>query len=92
MFGLGMMEILVLLVLGVLLFGKRLPEVGRSVGKTIMELKRGFQGIEESLEKGDFDPDRYRSESAPLPPPRPPQRIQPTGPKFEDEPPTSATM
>src|ERR1051326_5129726 len=36
MFGLSMTEILLLLFLGVLLFGKRLPEVGRQVGKTLM--------------------------------------------------------
>ncbi len=85
MFGLGMTEIMILLILGVLLFGKKLPEVGRSVGKMLVEFKRGMAGFEESLESGNFGSPRY--EPPPPPPTRPPQRIQPTGPKFEDEPP-----
>ena len=46
MLGLGTQEMMVLLVLGVLFFGKRLPEVGRSVGKTIMEFKNSLRGVE----------------------------------------------
>ena len=41
MFGLGGPEILLLVVLGVLLFGRKLPEVGRSIGKTVVEFKVG---------------------------------------------------
>jgi sec-independent protein translocase protein TatA len=32
-----------------LLFGKRLPEVGRSLGKGIIEFKKGLAGIEEDV-------------------------------------------
>src|ERR1700742_1343627 len=39
----------VLLILGLLLFGKRLPEVGRSVGKGIIEFKKGLAGIEDDV-------------------------------------------
>lgn len=39
-------ELVVLLVLGLLIFGRRLPELGRSVGKTIVEFKKGLAGIE----------------------------------------------
>ena len=35
---------------GVLLFGKRLPEVGRSLGKGIVEFKKGLKGIDEESE------------------------------------------
>jgi sec-independent protein translocase protein TatA len=90
MFGLGMTEILVLLVLGVLLFGKRLPEVGRSVGKMIVDFKKSMSGFEESLQSGDFS--NYRQEAAPPPAPvRPPQRIAPSGQKFEDTPPAPSS-
>ena len=89
MFGLGMTEILVLLLLGVLLFGKNLPEVGRSVGKMLVELKKSWSGFEDSLESGNFGTPRQD-----LPPPpaaRPPQRIAPTGQKFEDAPSTPSS-
>ena len=45
----GPMEMLIILGVGVLLFGSRLPEVGRSLGKSIMEFKKGIQGIEEQI-------------------------------------------
>lgn len=71
---------LILFGLGVLLFGKRLPEVGRSLGKGIMEFKKGLKGLED-----DIDSPYDRSETR-LEPPRPPQRITATTPKFEDNP------
>lgn len=41
MFGLGLPEILILLVIILLLFGaKRLPEIGEGLGKTIRELRK----------------------------------------------------
>ena len=43
-------ELLVLLVLALLLFGKRLPEVARSLGKGIVEFKKGVKGIEDDVE------------------------------------------
>lgn len=42
---LGMMEMLVVMGVAVLLFGKRLPEVGRSLGKGIIEFKKGLRGM-----------------------------------------------
>jgi sec-independent protein translocase protein TatA len=39
-------------VIALLLFGKKLPEVGRSLGKGIVEFKKGLQGIEEDIEHG----------------------------------------
>ena len=39
-----------LLVLGLLIFGRRLPEVGRSLGRSIVEFKRGIKGIEDDVE------------------------------------------
>lgn len=41
----------VLLVIGLLLFGKRLPEVGRSLGQGIVQFKKGLKGIEDEVEQ-----------------------------------------
>ena len=46
----GGTEWVILLVLGLLIFGRRLPEVGRSLGKGIVEFKRGIKGIEDEVE------------------------------------------
>ncbi len=48
--GLGWGEAIVLALLGVLIFGKRLPEVGRSIGKGIVEFKKGLSGIEDDID------------------------------------------
>ena len=41
---------IVILAIAVLLFGKRLPEVGRSLGKGLMEFKKGLGSIESEIE------------------------------------------
>ena len=46
----GNSELLIILAIGLLLFGKRLPEVGRSLGKGIVEFKRGLKDIGEGIE------------------------------------------
>lgn len=61
---LGPQEIVILLVLGVLLFGRKLPEVGRSLGKSIVEFKKGLGGYEEDDGQGLGVP------RGPNPPPR----------------------
>jgi sec-independent protein translocase protein TatA len=35
---------LVILVIGLLIFGRRLPDVGKNLGKTIVEFKKGLNG------------------------------------------------
>lgn len=42
-------EMLVIGGLAVLLFGKRLPEVGRSLGRSVVEFKKGLRGVEDEL-------------------------------------------
>ena len=45
----GWTEIIILAVIGLLIFGRRLPEVGRSLGKGIVEFKKGLSGIEDDV-------------------------------------------
>jgi sec-independent protein translocase protein TatA len=45
----GVTEWLIIGAIGLLLFGKRLPEVGRSLGKGIVEFKKGLAGIDEDI-------------------------------------------
>jgi len=54
MFGLGLPEILVILVIFFVLFGaKRLPQIGEGLGKTVKELRkiRGEKKTEKGTEK-----------------------------------------
>jgi sec-independent protein translocase protein TatA len=47
MFGLGWQEILLIIVIILLLFGaKRIPEVMRSIGRGVRELKQGMKEID----------------------------------------------
>ena len=43
-------EWLIIAGFGLLLFGKRLPEVGKSLGLGIVEFKKGLKGISDSVE------------------------------------------
>tara|TARA_X000001036_G_scaffold353494_1_gene334830 strand:- start:10313 stop:10639 length:327 start_codon:yes stop_codon:yes gene_type:complete len=47
----GGMEIVVLVIIGLLIFGRRLPEVGRNLGKSIVEFKKGIKGIGDDIDK-----------------------------------------
>lgn len=61
----GWTEIIVLALLGVLIFGRRLPEVGRSIGKGIVEFKKGLAGIDDDVKQqtqhDQPDPNRLES-------------------------------
>ncbi len=81
--GLGMQEVIIILIIGVLLFGRKLPEVGRYLGKGIVEFKKGIKGLEDDIE-GSSNAAAPRQEPLPLEAPRPPQRVVTTAPKFED--------
>jgi len=43
-------EMLIIMAVGLLLFGKRLPEVGKNLGRGIVEFKKGLKGIEEEID------------------------------------------
>ena len=45
----GPWEIIIIAVVALLLFGRRLPEVGRSLGRGIVEFKKGLRGVEDEI-------------------------------------------
>ena len=49
----GLPDWIAIAVVALLLFGKRLPEVGRSLGKGITEFKKGLHGIEDEININD---------------------------------------
>ncbi len=82
----GPMEMMIIGVIMLLLFGKRLPEVARSMGKGIVEFKKGIAGVEEDVNKAAYSgTESSDTASRPVPPE---ERAETTAPKFE--PPASA--
>ncbi|MHC4217837.1 MAG: twin-arginine translocase TatA/TatE family subunit [Planctomycetota bacterium] len=78
----GGMEWVILLVLGLLIFGRRLPEVGRSLGKGIVEFKRGIKGIEDEVETESSKPGSKQLGGNPVTPglePPPDERVSRQG-------------
>lgn len=88
MFGLGFQEVVIVGIVAVLLFGKRLPEVAKSLGKSYNEFRRGLNEIQSTIHYGDTTPakptyrasgrndfDDYDEPAAPRfqPPPAPPK-------------------
>jgi len=61
----GTWEAIVLLGLGLLIFGRRLPEVGRSLGKGIVEFRKGLSGVEQEIEEASKRPSPPRQEQLP---------------------------
>lgn len=67
----GTIEWVVLLALGLLIFGRRLPEVGRSLGRGIVEFRKGLKGIEDDIEAEVNRPASQYQQQRPLPQPEP---------------------
>ena len=78
----GPFEWIIIAGLGLLIFGKRLPEVGKSLGKGIVEFKRGLKSVEEDVSMVDDEPTQPRKQ---IPPPAAGHKFDPFTGKPIDE-------
>ena len=54
MFNIGPQEMFILFLIIILLFGaKRIPEIGRSIGRGIQEFKKGMRDVEAEININD---------------------------------------
>jgi sec-independent protein translocase protein TatA len=71
-FGISIWELMILLIVLLLIFGaKRLPEMGRSLGKGMREFKDSVTGVEDAVTTTSPTPTRVELPSAPSPPDTP---------------------
>ncbi len=62
----GPVEFVIIGAIALLLFGNRLPSVMRSVGRSIVEFKKGIQGIEDDVDNaGNNDNQPANKETPP---------------------------
>ena len=78
-FQMGPTEWVVILIIALLLFGRRLPEVMRNLGKGIVEFKRGVRGIEDEIDEEASRPPAPPPQQRAVPPPSQTPADQPAG-------------
>ncbi len=59
----GQWELLVILVIALLIFGKRLPDIARSVGKSLSSFKKGLKDVEDDIDSDVPDSDKKKFEN-----------------------------
>ena len=59
MFGVGPTELIIILVLALIVFGpKKLPEIGKSLGQGLRELRKASKDVMDTLDGVDDEPER----------------------------------
>ncbi|HZZ27991.1 MAG TPA: twin-arginine translocase TatA/TatE family subunit [Pirellulales bacterium] len=85
--GLSPSHLVIVLGIALLLFGDRLPQVMRSVGKGVLEFKKGLRGIESAIEAAATAPAATSNQSSSVPSETIVHRDEVSVPRFS--PPTS---
>ena len=60
-------EWFIILAIGLLLFGRRLPEVGRSLGQGIVDFKKGLKGVQDEVNTSGEAPSHRATQKLPEP-------------------------
>jgi Sec-independent protein secretion pathway components len=77
------LTVIVILLLGVLLFGGKLPEMARDLGKGLLEFQKGMNEWGSEAKKTIFEDSPVKAtEEDPMPAPKP-QTQETSAPKFE---------
>lgn len=81
MFGLSPVELMVVAVVAILLFGSKLPEVARSLGGSYRELRKGLSEFQDQMRLADLNsPSKPKAKVADID--EEDQFREPTAPKF----------
>ena len=86
---LGPMEIAIIAVIALLLFGRKLPSMGRSIGQTIVEFKKGVKGMEDDIDGGAPVSTSGPTSGGGSQSIQAPAKVSAPAPKFEDVPSSS---
>ena len=62
----GPLEIVLIAMAALLLFGKRLPELAKSLGKGVTEFKKGLSNVEDEVKEPLKDSDIRDEDNTPL--------------------------
>ena len=92
MFGMGVQELMIIGVIAVLLFGRKLPEVARSLGSSYREFRKGLNDLQSQINVNDnYSSSSYSSRQSSYTQSSPPygdfdDRVEAKAPKFEPPP------
>jgi sec-independent protein translocase protein TatA len=82
----GGWEWIVILVVALLIFGKRLPEVARSIGKALTQFRKGMEDIKSDVQTAVYESEREYDERKKLEPPKTePPKPETEGPYESDD-------